>query len=280
MKSRIGILTDNTVQFPTDKFLGDYLVHTLLLHIIEPGLNQPDLSENESKPSVKSESLYQIAIPSEDAIRDTFLMLSDRYDEIIILVVSKHIHPLYFALEEAISKFPKSRHFHLIDSQTIAIGLGLLVQIAANSAVRGFSVEEIKKNIRSVIPKIYAIFCVKNLSFLYFSGLIDPAQAVIGEMLGITPCLLLENGQFVPTHKAKNFRHSIDLFLEFTSEFINLRNIALLYGDGYSAQDFHSLRSRINHQFSTTIFSEHPINSAVSALFGPQTTGLVIMENI
>jgi DegV family protein with EDD domain len=280
MKSRIGILTDSTAQFPTEKFLGDHLVHTLSFNIIEPAQNLIAVSKNESIQTSDPGKHVQIAIPSEETIGEIFTSLSDRYDEIIILTVSKQINPLYFALEESIAKFPNPRQFHLIDSQTITIGLGLLVQIAANLAQRGIAAEEIKKNIRNVIPKIYAIFCVKNLSFLYFSGLIDPAQAVIGEMLGITPCLLMENGQFIPTHKAKNFRHVIDLFVEFTSEFDNLRNIALLYGDGYTTQDFQTLRSRINHQFSTTLFSEHPINGAVSAIFGPQTTGLVLMENV
>jgi DegV family protein with EDD domain len=280
MKSRIGILTDTSAQFPAEKFLGDDLVQTLSFNIIEPGQNHTPVTENKRIQSLEPGKHRQIVLPSDESIRDIFVSLSDRYDEIIVLTVSKYINPLYFALEEVTSKFPNNRQIHLIDSQTIAIGLGLLVQIAANLAQRGIAAEEIKKNIRSVIPKIYAIFCVKNLSFLYFSGLIDPAQAVIGEMLGITPCLLMENGRFIPTHKAKNFRHVIDLFVEFTSEFDNLRNIALLYGDGYLAQDFQTLRSRINHQFSTTLFSEHPINDVVSTIFGPQTTGLVLMENV
>ncbi len=280
MKSRIGILTDNTAQFPTEKFLGDHLVQTLSFDIIEPVQDHTTASEKENYQSLEPEKHRQIALPSEETIHDIFVSLSDQYNEIIVLTASKHINPLYFALEEAIAKFPNYRQFHLVDSQTITIGLGLLVQIAANLAQRGTAAEEIKKSIRSVIPKIYAIFCVKNLSILYFSGLIDPAQAVIGEMLGITPCLLLENGRFIPTHKAKNIKHAIDLFAEFTSEFDNLRNIALLYGDGYSTQDFQTLKSRINHQFSTTLFSEHPINDAVSAIFGPQTTGLVLMENV
>lgn len=280
MKSRIGILTDDTTQFTNENFLGSQLVHTLSFHVsglIQDPVNTPD---NMSEHDKKRGNRYQISLPSEETIRETFLSLSDQYDEILALIVSKHINPLYFALEEAITKIPNSAHFHLIDSQTFSIGLGLLVQIAASSAYRGFSMEEIKKNMRSVIPKIYSIFCVKDLSFLSFSGLIDPAQAVIGEMLGMSPCLLTENGRFIPTHKAKSFRHIVELFLEFSSEFENLRNIALLYGKGYNTQDFQILRSRINHQFSTASFSEHTINGAVSSMLGPQTAGIVLMENL
>jgi fatty acid-binding protein DegV len=154
------------------------------------------------------------------------------------------------------------------------------VQIAASSAYRGFSIEDIKKNIRCIIPKIYSIFCVKNLFFLYNSGLMDPAQAIIGELLGLSPLLLMENGRFVSTHKAKNFRHTTELFLEFISEFGNLRNIALVYGDGYNTQDFQFFRSRINHQFSTASFSESKLNEINSAILGSHTAGIVLMEKI
>lgn len=280
MKSRIGILTDNTAQFTAENFLGSQLVHTLSFNIIERIQSSAGDGVDVNDQSVKHGNPYQISLPSEEIIREVFVSLCDQYDEIIILIVSKHVNPLYFMVEEAINKHAQSAHFHLIDSQTLSIGLGLLVQIAASSAYRGFSMEEIKKNIRSVVPKIYSLYCVKNLSYLYFSGLLDPAQAVIGELLGMSPCLLMENGRFIPTHKAKSLRHITELFLEFTSEFENLRNIALLYGDGYKTQDFQPFRSRINHQFSTASFSESKINRVVSTLLGPQTTGLVLMENV
>jgi len=280
MKSRIGILTDTSAQFTTEKFSGCQLVHSLPLHISEFSQNRSDTTDKNGGISITPGKVYQISIPSEEIIREVLESLSEQYDDILVLTISKQINPLYIVLEEAIKRHPHSAHFHLTDSQTLSIGLGLLVQIAASSAYRGFSIEEIKKHIRCYIPKIYSLYCVKNLSFLYFSGLLDPAQAVTGEMLGIAPCLLMENGRFIPTHKAKNFKHTTELLLEFISEFENLRNITLLYGDGYNTQDFHTFRSRINHQFSTASFIESKINNIVSALLGPQTTGVVLVENI
>ncbi|MBN1537023.1 MAG: DegV family EDD domain-containing protein [Anaerolineales bacterium] len=279
MKSRIGILTDRSIQFNTNKFLGSQLVNFLPLIITEgipEALSKPHIIEDKS---IMPGKRYQMILPSEESIQKILDTLSDQYDDVFILVLSQHINPLYSLLKETITKIPHSANFHLVDSQSISIGLGLLVQIVASSAHRGFSVEDIKTNLRCIIPRIYSLFCINNLSFLYFSGLLDPAQAVIGEMLGLSPCLLMENGKFIPTHKAKNFRHIIELFLEFTSEFENLRNIALLYGDGYTSQDFQTFRTRINHQFTTTSYCEHAINPVVSCILGPQTTGIIIMEN-
>lgn len=279
MKSRIGILTDNTAQFTIEKYPGSQLVHKLPINKTSDNVFTPPLT-----PGYQSDHIphigYQNLLPEEEDIRDTLLSLNERYDEILIPVISKKIYPLYYVIEEIITRLPNSSRFHLIDSQSMAIGLGMIVQMAASSAFRNNPIEDIKKYIRNIIPKIYAIFCVKNLHYLYLSGLLDPAQAIIGEFLDIFPCLSLENGMLVPTYKARNLRHCIDLFLEFSSEFENVRNIALLHGDGVDSQDFHTLRSRIIHQFSTASFSEHTINLATASILGPQAIGLIIMETI
>lgn len=279
MKSRIGILTDNSAQFTVEKFPGSQLVHKLPINAASGQVFTPQFTPGNQSDHIPHFD-YRNLLPGEEVIRATLLSLNDRYDETLIPVISKKINPLYYLIEETISKLPNSSRFHLIDSQSIAIGLGMIVQMAASSASRNYSIEDIKKNVRNIIPKIYAVFCVKNLHYLYLSGLLDPAQAIIGELLEIFPCLLLENGLLVPTHKAKNLRHCIDFFLEFSSEFENVKNIALVYGDGVDSQDFQTLRSRINHQFSSASFSEHKINLATSFILGPQAIGMIIMENI
>lgn len=279
MKSRIGILTDDTAQYTVDKFSGNHLVHTLPISIDSNSLNSIQDKNEQKQPLAYCTNRNNHPATEED-IRKTLLCLNEKYNEVIIPVLSKQINPLYYLIEESIAKLPNSASFHLVDSQTIAIGLGIIVQIAAGSASRNIPIDDIKQKIRSAVPKIYSIFCVKNLSYLYWSGLIDLAQAVVGEYLGLSPCLCLETGRLIPMHKAKNLRHCIDLFWEFALEFDNINNIALIYGDGFELQDFHILRSRINHHFSTATFSEHKINKATSSILGPQTIGLVIMEDI
>ncbi len=74
-----------------------------------------------------------------------------------------------------------------------------------------------------MINHIYSVFCLPDLSHLYRSGQIDPAQAIVGEMLGVIPFFTLENGSLVHTQKIRSPRHLVDIMYEFVAEFENLK---------------------------------------------------------
>jgi fatty acid-binding protein DegV len=154
-----------------------------------------------------------------------------------------------------------------------------LVQAAAEAAAHGLPGARINRLVRGLIPRIYTVFCLQSLSYLAHSGLIDPAQAVVGELLGITPFFILENGRLVPIQKVRSPRHLVDLVQEFISEFSNLKHIALVQGIPPFEQEARTLRDRLNGTLSTTAFSEHTLSTALATIIGPRGLGIVVMEN-
>jgi fatty acid-binding protein DegV len=139
-------------------------------------------------------------------------------------------------------------------------------------------VEDILRKVRASVPHIYTIFCVQHLSYLHHSGKLDPAQATIGEMLGLWPLLLLENGGLVPVQKARNSRHLVEVLHEFMAEFNGLKHLALLHGMPPFTQEAHNLYERILQEFPTVPYSEHQLGCSLAAVLGPRSLGLVVME--
>ena len=66
------------------------------------------------------------------------------------------------------------------------------------------------------------------MTYLYQSGFIGDAQALVGEMLGLLPIYTLEEGRLTPVEKARNYRQLIDFMQEFIDEFSDLYHIALI----------------------------------------------------
>ena len=129
-----------------------------------------------------------------------------------------------------------------------------------------------------MIPHVYTALCVQGLTYLAHTGHLDPAQAIIGEMLGITPMLILENGRLTPAQKVRNARHLLDLFHEFVSEFSDVRHIALIQGISPFDLEIRQLRERINGQYPSSIISEHALNTSLTALIGPRSLGVIAIE--
>jgi DegV family protein with EDD domain len=166
----------------------------------------------------------------------------------------------------------------VIDSQTTAVGLGMLVQIAAGAAAEGASPQEAERRVRASIPNLYMLFCIPELSYLARAGHLDPTQALAGEMMGLMPLFALDEGRLTPVEKVRTPRHLFESFQEFISEFEAPAHIALMRGVSHTTVRTRPLRQYVQEAFPATPFSEHPLSPSLAALFGPQSTGIVIME--
>jgi fatty acid-binding protein DegV len=107
---------------------------------------------------------------------------------------------------------------------------------------------------------------------------VDIAQAVAIEVLSLFPIFSIEEGHMTPIEKTRNYRQTIDFFREFMDEFDNLQHIAFIQPAAPSHADNRLMREHVMENFSDTPFTEHTVNLAVSALFGPRSMGLIIIE--
>jgi len=74
-------------------------------------------------------------------------------------------------------------------------------------------------------------------------------------------------------------RHLVDVFVEFISEFTNLKRIALLSGTIPFEQETLLLRDFIQMRFPVTRFGEHNLGITLASIFGPRSIGFILMED-
>jgi DegV family protein with EDD domain len=278
---RTCILTDSTAYFTKSVFAGQELV-TILPHFIQ--INDQNVQDSKDLSIYKTSSRTMPTPitfpPSVEAFQNALSSLGMKYKEIVVILLSSHLSHALTNAKQACEMCNTAATIFIIDSLNTAIGLGLLVQAAAEYAHRGYAAIEINRLIRGMINHIYSVFYLPDLSHLYRSGLIDPAQAIVGEMLGVIPFFTLENGRLVHTQKVRSPRHLVDIMYEFIAEFENLKYLALLQGTSSFEQESRNLRDRISQNVRTTPLCEHSIGLSLATILGPHSIGLVAMENI
>jgi DegV family protein with EDD domain len=205
--------------------------------------------------------------------------LSRDYESIIVLTLSALFNPTMSHALAAAEQYSNGVPVEVIDSQTTAIGLGLLVQIAAEAASRGASLKEIDRVLRASLPRVYLLLCIPELTNLAVSGHMDYAQALVGEMMGILPIFTFEDGRLVPMEKVRTPRHLFEAFQDFMGEFEAPAQIALINSTGRGSLRTSPLRQFVEETFPETLFSEHPIQPHLAALFGPRSISLVVLES-
>jgi DegV family protein with EDD domain len=275
------ILTDSAVQFSQPGFPGREHVRVLPFHI---ELNNSIYPEGEGLRTANLPlALYGSActLLHEIDVEKLVLLLQNlagQYRDVIAIVTSAELSQASSRIQKAAESVRGLIGVTIIDSMTTSVGLGLLVQNAADAIAHGMSAADIERKVRKMVPQVYSLFCTASLSYLSCAGFIDEAQASVGEMLGLIPIFSMEEGKLSPLEKARNQRGVLEFFTEFLGEFDNLQHIAFLQGASPFNHETHLLREHAQLHFTRTPFSEHPISVPVASLLGPRTLGLILLE--
>ncbi len=279
--ANICILTDTAVQFPAPAFEGRQLVHQIPLHI---EFNQQVYKDCEG---IRIHDLPlslingdQVALipPTPEDFTDRLIALSQNHDEIVVITHSARLSSTYENACQAAEIVRGQTKIEVIDSQTISTGQGLIVQAAAFAAEEGMGLEEVKDQTRNLLPRVYSVFIIQGLTYLENIDVLKHPQAVIGEKFKMLPMFMLDNDVFFSSYKARNKRHIVELFHEFLFEFPNIEHIAFTQGNPPFENETRALRERIAEDFPGTLISEHINNTLITAIMGPRTLGMFVMQ--
>jgi len=279
--ARVCILTDSTAQFTVSSFPGQELVRIIPFQIkFENNLypHGKGLRVNELPASARDGKHPVLLPPTKNAFHNSYSTLIKKYPDIITILLSSRLSQTFSHAQQASIALMGQDSQPLIDSQTTGVGLGWLVQAAAEAAQSGASITSIKRQIHRLSTKIYTIFCIQNLTYLNKSGHLDSTQATVGEMLGMTPLFTFEKGKLTHIQKARNMRHLVDLLEEYISEFSSIKHIALLKGILPFEHESRLLRERIQKKFPTTHYSELTLGTPLATLLGPHSLSVSVME--
>jgi DegV family protein with EDD domain len=281
--SSVCIVTDSAAQFPQLTFNGRNLVR-IVPQISQINGNVYTSSENfkvGNLPHSAQDALHpRLTASSVETYEQLFSDLATHFHFIIGVFTSAQLNDSYQHAVEAANSVRGKTDISIIDSRTISVGLGYLVETAAEAAFRGKSSLVIEEIVRSYVPRIYSVLCTPGVSYLYYNGFVDHAQAAISEMLGLFPVYAIEEGQLTPLEKLRNQRQVLTYFQEFIDEFEHLQHIALLQNLPPSQQEALLLREHAHENFAKTPFTAHPINLALATMFGPRSMGLFVVENL
>jgi DegV family protein with EDD domain len=281
--SSICILTDSAAQFPQLGFSGKDEIRVIPYDVAFDGKvyeEGKELKPSDLPPVLKTGLAPRLIAPSAAVFEQLLLNLGQHYRHIITILTSAALSPAYANASQAVEVTRGRVNVTLIDSQITAVGLGLLVQAAAEASAQGMNAADIERLIRKLIPRTYMMLCTPGMSYLHNAGFVDHAQAFVGEMLGLLPIFTLEEGRLSALEKVRNARALVDLLSEFICEFDDLQHISLIQSCPAMTHEARLLREQAQNDYPQTPFSELNISLPLATLIGPRSLGLVVIEKV
>lgn len=202
----IRIVSDSTCDLPRELLQKlDIAILPLFIHL---GENEYEDGINISPEEIYSwaeanKSTPQTAAPSMARATELFTRLCENDDKLICFAISEQMSTSANVMRLAAEAIGKKEQIHIIDSENLSTGIGILVLEAAEMAQAGKSASEIIAHIEALKPKVRASFVVDTLTYLHRGGRCGAVAALAGSMLHLHPKIIVKNGKMSPAKKYK-----------------------------------------------------------------------------
>jgi fatty acid-binding protein DegV len=259
----ITILTDSAAQFTHSNFPGKDLIQVIPLVASEKS----------------SQDDYRLAAFSDQEIQVLLQQAGQISGHVIAILSSGFLSALPNQILRLIKAASVPPRLVVIDSLSIGIGTGFLVEKAAGMAADDKTCSQIEQTIREDCTTLYSAIVMPDLHSLVPIGLVDAAQANAASVLGIQSMFSLEDGLPSPLGKVRTRRAAYEYLVEFIDEFERFHLIALMQDGNTESNDLQVIHDHLDEFYPGSVLQIFSPNSAWKTIFGDHSYGLVIVSN-
>ncbi len=207
----IKIISDSTCDLSRE-LIDQYDITIVPLHII---LGEEDHLDGQIAP----DDIYRWSNENDACPKTAACSLSDAVsamekclqggNEAVCFTISGSMSSSCQVMRMAAEQLDAEEKVHVIDSQNLSTGVGLLVIEAAEMAKNGASAKEIVDHVKALRPRVRASFVVDTLTFLARGGRCSSASAMVGGMLRLHPRITVAEGKMSATKKYRGKMDSV-----------------------------------------------------------------------
>lgn len=160
---------------------------------------------------VERDTLPTTSQPSPEAFAAAYRQAQQAGEQVVVLTVSSKLSGTYQSAVIAAMDFPGM--VWVVDTQTVAIGSGILAELALQLKAQGLSAAEIAAQLELERENVRVIALLDTLEYLKKGGRISKTAAFAGGLLSIKPVAAIENGEIVLLGKARGSKQGNNLLV-------------------------------------------------------------------
>ena len=215
--------------------------------------------------------------PSPQDFANTYDKLCETTNEILVLILSSRLSGTYQSAMAGknLMKTRKCR-IEVIDTQTVAGGLGLVVLAAAKEAQKGTNLDKMVEFTRKALERSHFIVYFDTLKYLAKGGRIGKAQGLLGSVLSIKPILNIKEGEMSPVTRVRSPAAGVTYLNNFMTSFKNIETAIIEHTTSIESAD------ELAKLFSSTHPEVPILRSTVSPVLGvyggPNAIAVAVLE--
>jgi DegV family protein with EDD domain len=208
-----------------------------------------------------------------------FSGLFDEYSrdghEVIALLLSEKLSGTMSSALTAQQAFP-DRPISVVNSKSISIGLGFLLQEAVRMVDAGETREQIVARLTEMREKIHIVFVLDTIEYLARGGRIGKAQAFAAGLLKLLPLLGIVDGEVAPLARVRTRTKALVQAQEMLLRQITARGpeVKLALTHACAGGEAEDLGKKLSKDFLTMGYFVAELGPVIGVHVGPGTVGI------
>ena len=161
---------------------------------------------------IESDVIPTTSQATPEAFERVFKKLVENGDEVLCITVASKLSGTHQSACIAAEEFPGK--VRVIDSKSVAIGSAILAEFALSLLEKGFSAEEIEKELVKKREDIIIVALIDTLEYLKKGGRLSKTAAFAGSLLNIKPVVSVEDGEINVLGKARGSKQGSNFLIK------------------------------------------------------------------
>lgn len=245
----IRVVTDSACDLPDELLteLGIGLVPLRIRFGTDELVDRTELSTKEFwRRSASAKELPETSAPSPGAFVEAFRgMAESGADGVVCVNLSSKLSATIEAARQAARELEGELPVRVVDSLSVTLGEGLIVQAAAQAAAGGASLEEVVAAADHAVASMKVFGAIDTLENLKRGGRIGNAQALVGSLLAIKPVIEVRGGIVEEESKQRTRGRSLKYLADKVHNAGPLARLAVMSADAADLDQFLALLSGV-----------------------------------
>lgn len=277
---KIALVTDSSCDMPRE-IIEKYNIHTIPLKIIYSDREYNDgvdITPEEVYEKFEQE-VPKTSMPSQTDIIKMFDRLKEEgYKKILSIHLSCNLSGTVDVVR-MISKQYEDLEIEVIDSKSVSIGVGMLMQEAARLVAQKLSMSEIKDALNKAKDKISVFYCIPVLDYLRKGGRIGLVAATLGTIMDLKPIISVnQDGRYYTHSKVRGRKKSLEKLVEIAIDKIKDQKVHVAVYHGAAKEEALKVKEILAALPNVQEIFFGQISPAMVVHTGPGLVGLAIHE--
>jgi DegV family protein with EDD domain len=278
---RVAVIADSTCYLPTG-WAKEFGIGIVPVQVIVGGQSYDETEDDQAQRVAEALTDWHPVTTSRPSpmrfLQAYEWALESGASEIVVATLSSAMSATYESALLAAKEIDAP--VRVVDSRTIAMGLGFAALSGVKAARAGASSDEVAEVIERRALRSSVFFYVDTLEYLRRGGRIGAARAAVGHALQVKPLLRVVDGHVVSQEQVRTSGKALARLEDLAVEAAGAHECDVAVQHLASPDRARDLASRLRGRLATSEIVECPVGGVVGAHVGPGMVAVVVAPKL